>query len=143
MRTEYTNEDGEEVLRRAIAIDTLETRTNDVVRRTADELGISSEALEQAEREYFMEKRERAEVKEFAGHQRRGFLSHLGSYVIVNAFLFAIDGLSDGRVQWAFYPLLGWGIGIAFHALSVFNTHGEDFQKEFEEWRAARRASEQ
>jgi len=142
MRTEYTHEDGEEVLRRAIAIDAVETHAKDVVRRTADELGLSPEAVAQAEREYFAEKRKQGEVQEFVRHQRASFFSHLGSYLIVNAFLFFIDVARDHSISWAYYPLLGWGIGLAFHAMGTFNTRGEDFQKEFETWRAQRKASE-
>ena len=143
MRTEYTHQDGEEVLKRAIAIEALETNVQDVVRRTAAELGLSEEAVERAEREYFIEKREQAEVEEFAKLQRRSFYSHLASYLIVNGFLFALDIFKDGRLSWAMYPLLGWGIGIAFHALSTFNRANEDFQEEFDAWRSERRAQEE
>lgn len=142
MRTEYSHEDGEEILRRAIAIDAMEARAKDVVRRTAEELGLSPEAVEQAEREYFAEKRKEAEVQEFVKHQRASFYSHLGSYLIINAFLFFLDFAGDHSISWAYYPLFGWGIGIAFHAMSTFNSRGEDFQQEFEAWKKQRRAAE-
>jgi len=142
MRTEYTQEDGEEVLRRAIAIDAMESHAKDVVRRTAEELGVSPEAVAQAEREYFLERRKQTEVKEFLKHQRASFFSHLGSYLIVNAFLVFIDVVRDHSLSWAYYPLLGWGVGLAFHAMSTFNTRGEDFQEEFEAWRSQRAAHE-
>jgi hypothetical protein len=136
MRTEYTHDDGEEVLKRAIAIEALDTNAKDVVRRTAAELGVSEQAIEQAEKEYFKEKMEREEREQFAVHQRRGFFSHLASYVIVNSFLIILDLMRDGQLNWAMYPLLGWGIGIAFHAFGSFNRNSEDFQEEFEAWRA-------
>ena len=142
MRTEYTHEDGDEVLRRAIAIDALETNTKDVVRRTAAELGVSEAAVERAEQEYFKEKANRAELEQFAADQRKSFFSHLGTYLTVNAFLIGINLVSDGRIGWAIYPLLGWGLGVAMHAIGVFNRKTEDFQKQFEEWKRMRKASE-
>ena len=142
MRTEYTHDDGEEVLKRAIAIDALETNTKDVVRRTAAELGVSEAAVERAEKEYFAEKAKRAELEQFASDQRRGFLSHLGTYLVVNAFLVAINLFTDGNVDWAVYPILGWGLGVAIHAISVFTRKTEDFQQQFEEWKRSRRVTE-
>lgn len=142
MRTEYTQEDGDEILKRAIAIDTLESNTQDIVRRTAAELGVSEQAVERAEREYFREKMERAELEQFAAHQRKSFFSHLGTYLLVNAFLVGIDLFSDGKLEWALYPLLGWGIGIAMHAIGIFSRSSDDYQKQFDEWKKLRKASE-
>ena len=142
MRTEYTHEDAEEVLRRAIAIDALDSNAKDVVRRTAAEIGVSEEAVERAEREYFKDKVKRAELEEFVAHQKRSFFSHLGTYVAVNAFLVGIDLLSDGKLEWAIYPLLGWGLGIVMHAIGIFSRTSEDFQKQFDEWKRMRSASE-
>jgi hypothetical protein len=56
-------------------------------------------------------------------HQRvealRGFYMHLVVFVVVNAGLFVLDMLSSGGT-WFFWPLLGWGIGLVIHAVSVF-----------------------
>ncbi len=49
----------------------------------------------------------------------QGFYWNLASYLIINAFLHFLD-LKDGSYDWAYWPLLGWGIGIAFHAIEVF-----------------------
>ena len=49
-----------------------------------------------------------------------GFYVHLSVYLAVNLLLFTINltNLSEGI--WFTYPLMGWGIGVAFHALGVF-----------------------
>ena len=39
---------------------------------------------------------------------------HIATFVIVNAFLLAID-LMQGGADWAYWVTLGWGIGLAFH----------------------------
>ena len=49
----------------------------------------------------------------------QGFYWNLASYIIVNLFFTFLD-MRDGEYDWAFWPLLGWGIGIAFHAIETF-----------------------
>jgi hypothetical protein len=54
----------------------------------------------------------------------RGFYSHALVYLLVNAGLAAINLItSPGRIWFAF-PLLGWGIGLLAHGLSVFAFRG-------------------
>jgi hypothetical protein len=48
------------------------------------------------------------------------FYQHLGSYLLVNSGLVLLDLWQGGGLNWAFWPLLGWGIGIAAHALRTF-----------------------
>jgi 2TM domain len=49
----------------------------------------------------------------------KGFYGHLTVYVVVMTLLFIINALSQGP-WWFYWPLLGWGIGLALHALGVF-----------------------
>ena len=51
---------------------------------------------------------------------RISFFIHLAVYVGVNLLLLAINLLSDRDHLWFYWPLLGWGIGLLFHGLSVF-----------------------
>jgi hypothetical protein len=62
----------------------------------------------------------------------RGFYLHLTIYVLVNALLLAINLVTSPSILWFFWPLLGWGIGIVAHAVSVFGT-GPFLGKEWEE----------
>ena len=55
----------------------------------------------------------------------RDFFYHLMVYVFVNTLLIVIDrrsGPNDGflGLDWAFWVILGWGLGLAGHAISVF-----------------------
>lgn len=43
---------------------------------------------------------------------------HVAVFAIVNIFLWAIDIAGGGGVNWAFWPTIGWGIGLAFHVAS-------------------------
>ncbi len=51
---------------------------------------------------------------------RLGFYIHLGVYVVVNMLLLIINLSTSSSYLWFKWPLLGWGIGVVFHALSVF-----------------------
>lgn len=53
----------------------------------------------------------------------RGFYAHLAVYLIVNAGLILIDLLS-GDGWWFYWPLLGWGIGLAVHAVNTYVVSG-------------------
>ncbi len=61
----------------------------------------------------------------------RGFYTNLAAYVIVNLGLFILDMLTGGGT-WFFWPLLGWGIGLAAHAYRVFGA-GRRLGAEWEE----------
>ena len=47
-----------------------------------------------------------------------GWFSHATVYLVVNAGLIALS-LANGE-RWAVFPLLGWGVGLMFHGLSVW-----------------------
>ncbi len=48
------------------------------------------------------------------------FFSHLMIFVMVNCMLVAINLLTTPQRIWAFWPIFGWGIGVAMHGLQVF-----------------------
>ena len=52
----------------------------------------------------------------------KGFYIHLAVYVIVNLFLFLLNILVSPDSLWFIWPLLGWGIAIVLHAVSVFSS---------------------
>lgn len=53
--------------------------------------------------------------------EQRGFYFHLIIYVLVGAFLVGVNVKTSPDDLWVVYPLIGWGIGIAFHAVSAFS----------------------
>lgn len=44
---------------------------------------------------------------------------HAFVFVLVNGGLLGLDYLTDGRLDWAWWPMLGWGIGLAAHLIGV------------------------
>ena len=49
-----------------------------------------------------------------------GWYVHASVYLIVNLFVFAISSYGFGHPPWSVYPLLGWGVGLGLHGISVF-----------------------
>jgi hypothetical protein len=50
----------------------------------------------------------------------KGFYGNLISYCIVIPFLVIINLLTSPREIWFYWPMLGWGIGLAAHGMNVF-----------------------
>jgi len=51
----------------------------------------------------------------------KGFYSHLMLYGLVISFLVIVNVTTYQRYLWFIWPALGWGIGILFHGLRVFD----------------------
>jgi transcriptional regulator with XRE-family HTH domain len=51
----------------------------------------------------------------------RGFYIHLAQYVLVIAFLTIVNLLVSPSYFWVLYVAFGWGVGVAFHGLRVFD----------------------
>ena len=50
----------------------------------------------------------------------RRFYIHLAVYALVNLSLFLRNIIASPDHLWFYWPLLGWSIAVAVHALSVF-----------------------
>lgn len=50
----------------------------------------------------------------------RSFLTHFVVYLVVNAFLFTLNMVTDSHSLWFYWPLLGWGVAVAIQALFTF-----------------------
>lgn len=59
-----------------------------------------------------------------------GFFVHLTVYILVNSFLIGMNLIRSDETIWSVWPLIGWGIGLAFHGLGVFVFSGMEGVKE-------------
>ncbi|KAE8764942.1 2TM domain-containing protein [Georgenia thermotolerans] len=50
---------------------------------------------------------------------KRDLKAHVLAYVAVNAFLVVLWYMTSGGFFWPIFPILGWGIGLAFHVMDV------------------------
>jgi hypothetical protein len=59
--------------------------------------------------------------------RKKGFYKHLAAYLIINTFILINNGFEFG-------PWLPWGVGLAFHYISVFGFPGSGIlSKEWED----------
>lgn len=49
-----------------------------------------------------------------------GWYAHAAVYLAVNLMLFAMSDMGFGSGRWSIYPVLGWGLGVVLHGISVF-----------------------
>jgi len=52
--------------------------------------------------------------------QIRAFYLHATVFGVINALLHLINLVTTSGTYWAFWPLLGWGIGLLAHALATY-----------------------
>lgn len=53
-------------------------------------------------------------------NQLRSIYVHVAVYLVVNIGLFVLDLVQGDGLQWAYWVAIGWGIGLAVHAVIVF-----------------------
>lgn len=61
--------------------------------------------------------------------KKRDFKSHLLAFVLVNAALVGIWAATGAAFFWPIFPIMGWGIGLVFHA---WDTYGQQAPTEKE-----------
>jgi hypothetical protein len=49
-----------------------------------------------------------------------GWYVHATVFVLVNLFVFSMSEYAFGTRAWSVKPLLGWGLGLALHGISVW-----------------------
>ncbi|MEZ8080476.1 XRE family transcriptional regulator [Enterovibrio norvegicus] len=72
----------------------------------------------------------------------KGFYSHLMTYALVITGLFILNYMTSPEYIWAWWPAMGWGIGIVSHGLSAFevlNFFGADWERKQVEKRLGRK----
>ncbi len=49
----------------------------------------------------------------------RGFYVHIAVYIVVISGIALINWVTDPSYWWVIWPMIGWGIGLGAHAVSV------------------------
>jgi len=52
--------------------------------------------------------------------EKRDFSKHLVAYIAVNTLLVVIWAVSGAGYFWPIFPILGWAVGLAIHAWTVY-----------------------
>ncbi|SEM97834.1 2TM domain-containing protein [Chryseobacterium taichungense] len=58
----------------------------------------------------------------------KGFYGNLTSYILVISFLIVLNILTSPGYLWFFWPMIGWGLGVAAHAVTTFGI-GKDWEE--------------
>ena len=64
--------------------------------------------------------------------RRVAFKNHLVAYIIVNLAFLLVDFNDDERIDWAFWPIFFWGIGLLFDGLNAYGAKIFSVEKEIE-----------
>lgn len=80
------------------------------------------------ERAVAADRRRRAERRRAA--EVMGFRIHLAVYLAVQVLLFVTWWLTGAGFQWFWFPLIGWGVGLAIHAIVVYRPHRSEVSHE-------------
>ncbi len=113
--TQYTRDEVEEILRRALETQPLETLSHEDLVASAVEAGIDADDVEAAAQQIEEERELHLEEDRIVGHRKKRFLQSIYTFVVVNAGLFLIDIMS-GPGWWVQWVLAGWGIVLALGA---------------------------
>ena len=63
------------------------------------------------------------------------FYRHLFIYILVNTGLLIIDFFDNKKFDWAFFPMLGWGVGLLSHYIQISSFRLFSVEKEKERLR--------
>ena len=74
-----------------------------------------AQSVAEHEDELRLEARKRAQLK-------LSFFGHLAIYVVVNVILLVVNLLTIPGALWFYWPMLGWGIGVVAHGITVYAT---------------------
>ncbi|MBK9248064.1 MAG: 2TM domain-containing protein [Ignavibacteria bacterium] len=125
----YTTEQMEQILKNAIKKQgTKGNISHDDLLATAKELGIDELDLQSAIEDYLEGISPLEEAKlEWRKQKKRKFYEHLRTYLIMNAMFTGICYYSGD--DWFIWPLMGWGVGLAFDAFSSLMPNDTDVER--------------
>ena len=120
MSARYSDEEAQEILRRALerASDSDLGHRHEVLQEAAAEVGIAPATFERVAAEYREERLVTANLEAKRRGRIQAYWRSLGTFGLVNLFLFSLDMLTSGGT-WFYYPLLGWGLFVALRGYRV------------------------
>lgn len=126
----FTEEEAQEILRRAARAPVEEYTAEELV-RSAAELGISAEALARAEAEF----REDRLREQFEHTLKAGVRNEVITFVAVMSLLVFINLTTSPQHLWFLYPFCFWALAVVNTVRRARDRRGVRYQKAFQEWR--------
>ncbi|MGL5805113.1 MAG: 2TM domain-containing protein [Xenococcaceae cyanobacterium] len=116
----YNSDDVQNILKLAMDRSLEDSFSQQQLEEMAAELGISSDALKNAEQEWIAQNKTSRQRQEILKRRKRGFMAHFIPYLAVNTFLVILNLVTTPKIFWAIYPISGWGLGLFFHGWAVY-----------------------
>ena len=131
----YQQEDIQQILNLAIARqDNVEEFSHEQLVEIANELGISTASLLEAERDWLLQKGEQQKRNDFNLYRQSKLKRRFGKYLIINSFLVGLNFLSNGQLSWSLYILLFWSLSLGLNTWNTYQLQGEEYEQAFKKW---------
>ena len=131
----YSPEDIQQILYLALARQgDREEFTREQLWEIADELDISKNTLQAAERDWLQGKIVKQKRHAFNLYRRNELKQKIAKYLIVNTFLVSFNLILVGTLTWSLYVLFFWGLGLSLNAWKTFQSQGEEYERAFQRW---------
>lgn len=132
----YTQDEIQQILNLAIAQQAYQGEfTREQLVEIAEELEITSECLQLAEKDWLNQQLELQKREAFNSY-RQGQLQHsAGRFAIINSSLVTLNFLIAGHLTWSLYIILFWGVKVALNAWKTYNTQGESYEQAYQKWK--------
>ena len=136
MSESYSHEDVQQILQLAIAKKPIDGDVSRVqLLEMADELGISLENLDSAEKQWLDKQDELKERQQFETFRRKTFKQNFIRYVIVNVFVISLDLVLFRSANFGLTIALLWGLILALNTWKAYEMDSEDYENAFGKWR--------
>ncbi|MGB3615669.1 MAG: 2TM domain-containing protein [Elainellaceae cyanobacterium] len=140
MADTYRQDEIQEILQIAIAHHTsVDELSRQQLFEIADELGLTAQQIQSAERDWLVGRQSSCEHQEFQRYRRIRFRQHLIKYAITNGFLMLFDltTFGDGTLTLSFslYIALMWGLFLTLDGWKAVQREGDDYERAFQRWK--------
>ncbi|ELS00352.1 hypothetical protein Xen7305DRAFT_00000520 [Xenococcus sp. PCC 7305] len=131
----YTTEDIQHILQIAIARQGEDDQlTRKQLWEIAEELDLDPQTIQAAETDWLQLKTIQEKHLAFDRYRHDCFKQKLVKYLIINAFLVAINFLVLNFTPWSIFILLLWSPAIALSAWKTFHLQGDEYERAFQRW---------
>ncbi len=112
----YDDDDVRAIIERALQANPERGISHDDLLAVGAGVGLPREAIERAAEEVREARSTAGARAAVVARRRRGLAIHALPFLVVNAFLFAINFLTTPGEWWVLFSVFGWGLGLLLHA---------------------------
>jgi hypothetical protein len=80
-----------------------------------EQVGVPPEAMSRAADEMLQAKLDTAAKRAVASRRKRWLAAHSVVFAVINGLLFAVNALTTPGEWWVLFPVVIWGLALAFH----------------------------